>query len=331
MFELLAGTAGRLSQQSAPFFNSGSLKPLMDEIIIKSVPKAYYWIIWFLFSPVVGAIITAIVIRPLVDFLFHCDLAGTALIATWIALTLVGSAWIAFIDYRYSCYVLGPKTLHVGRGSSMRVIPFDDIESIVIGPPVPRYLIYTLIFLRLTGGRDFTLRVSPWMANGERLVSALLRENHNKVVAPTSYTKNEIESWRFGPFRGLLSKLSGLLNSIKPEKKMKTPDQISNLVRAELARIEDTETKTRILSLLVTPYPSGRGWDYGKPGETFVCWMVLEHRESNVGIAYCDQGFGPKCPWGLLSLEGPHMSMGMDCGWYPTLEGAFLESSASLE
>jgi hypothetical protein len=179
----------------------------MDETIIRSVPKAYYWLIWFLFSPVGGIIFTAIVVRPIVDFLFDCDLAGPALIGTWLVVTLAGSAWIAFIDYRHSCYVLRSNTLHVGRGPSERVIPFDDIQSIVIGPPVPfRRLGYLLIFLRLTEGRDFALCVPPYMANRRQLVSVLLRENHNKVVGNSSYTKSEIEKLSFGVFHFLYCK-----------------------------------------------------------------------------------------------------------------------------
>jgi hypothetical protein len=109
---------------------------------------------------------------------------------------------------------------------------------------------------------------------------------------------------------------------------METAEQITSLVRDQLALIEDKKIAKRIGELLVSPYPSERGWDYGRPDEKFVCWMVLEHRESNTGIAFCSQGFGPKNPWGLLFIEGPYMSMGMDSGWYSTLEWTFRESMA---
>ncbi|CAG0933531.1 hypothetical protein TFLX_03094 [Thermoflexales bacterium] len=64
----------------------------------------------------------------------------------------------------------------------------------------------------------------------------------------------------------------------------------------------------------------------GKKGQTYPCWIVLEHKESNTGIAYCDYGFGPKDPWGLVFLSGD--SMGMDSGWFSSLEDAFRESMA---
>jgi hypothetical protein len=109
---------------------------------------------------------------------------------------------------------------------------------------------------------------------------------------------------------------------------METAETISSRVREQLALIEDKRIASRVSELLISPYPTERGWDYGRPDEKFVCWMVLEHRESNTGIAYCAQGFGPKSPWGLLFLEGPYMSMGMDSSWYPTLEWTFRESKA---
>jgi hypothetical protein len=61
---------------------------------------------------------------------------------------------------------------------------------------------------------------------------------------------------------------------------------------------------------------------------TYPCWTVLEHVPSNTGIAYCAEGFGPTDPWSLVHLTGPHMSIGMDSGWYVSLEGAMRESKA---
>jgi hypothetical protein len=55
---------------------------------------------------------------------------------------------------------------------------------------------------------------------------------------------------------------------------------------------------------------------------------VLEHPPSNTGIAYSPQGFGPSDPWGLVSLSGDHMGIGMDSGWFPTLESAMRDSMA---
>jgi hypothetical protein len=107
--------------------------------------------------------------------------------------------------------------------------------------------------------------------------------------------------------------------------------EISDLVEREIERITDRRVVEKIRALLVTPYPVERLWDYGAPGQRFTCWTVLEHAESNTGIAFCSEGFGPSDPWGLVFLSGPHMNIGMDCSWFVSLEQAFRESMAWQE
>jgi hypothetical protein len=109
---------------------------------------------------------------------------------------------------------------------------------------------------------------------------------------------------------------------------MLTSQEVSSLVTAELLRISDETLLARIRELLVSPYPVERGWDYGRAGEQYTCWTVLEHSISNTGIAYCPQGFGPSEPWGLVHLSGDYMTIGMDSGWFPTLESAMRGSMA---
>ena len=109
---------------------------------------------------------------------------------------------------------------------------------------------------------------------------------------------------------------------------MLTSKDVAALVSRELERIADQALLTRLQELLVTPYPVEREWDYGTPGERFTCWTVLEHASSNTAIAYCDRGFGPSYPWGLVFLSGPHMGIGMDALWHLTLESAMRESMA---
>lgn len=94
---------------------------------------------------------------------------------------------------------------------------------------------------------------------------------------------------------------------------MLTAGEISSLVRQQLDRITDSVLVNRIHKLLVTPYPVERDWDYGHVGERFTCWTVQEHPPSNTGVAYCEQGFGPADPWGLVFLSGEHMGI----AWIP--------------
>jgi hypothetical protein len=109
---------------------------------------------------------------------------------------------------------------------------------------------------------------------------------------------------------------------------MKDAKPIADLVESEILRITDTRLVTRIRELLVNPFPVERSWDYGAPGQQFTCWTVLEHPPSNTGIAFCSEGFGPSYPWGLVQLSGQHMSIGMDCGWFVSLEDAMRDCMA---
>jgi hypothetical protein len=106
--------------------------------------------------------------------------------------------------------------------------------------------------------------------------------------------------------------------------------EISDLVEREIESVTDRRVVDQIRALLVTPNPVERLWDWGAPSQRFT-WTVLEHPESNTGIAFCSEGFGPRCPWGLVSLSGPHMSIGMDSSWFVSLEGAFRDSFAWQE
>jgi len=103
------------------------------------------------------------------------------------------------------------------------------------------------------------------------------------------------------------------------------------LVEAELAQLGDARVVAHIRSLLIEPAPILRDWDYGDEGQKYVCWTVLEHQSSNTGIAYCEEGFGPRSPWGLVALMRPHMSIGMDAAWYTTFLQAFFGSAAATE
>jgi hypothetical protein len=109
---------------------------------------------------------------------------------------------------------------------------------------------------------------------------------------------------------------------------VKDAKEIADLVESEMLRIAEARVRDRIRELLVVPHAVERPWDYGLPGEAFTCWTVLEHPESNTGIAFCRRGFGPSCPWGLVFLSGPHIDIGMDSGWFVSLEQAFRDSMA---
>lgn len=107
---------------------------------------------------------------------------------------------------------------------------------------------------------------------------------------------------------------------------------VTALVDYELAALNDRRVAKHIRSLLIVPECQMRAWDYGPAGEAYPCWLVLAHEASNTGIAYCEHGFGPSMPWGLLFLNGTeHMSIGMDSGWFQHFVEAYFESQVSTE
>jgi hypothetical protein len=87
-----------------------------------------------------------------------------------------------------------------------------------------------------------------------------------------------------------------------------------------------------VIKMLVEPRAVLRSWDYG--GQQYPCWIILDDPACSFSaIGFCEYGFGPKCPWGLISSgETPSdMSMGMDSGWFPTFLDAYFESCAATE
>ena len=107
---------------------------------------------------------------------------------------------------------------------------------------------------------------------------------------------------------------------------------LKRLIAKELEHVADERVRAHVRSLLVEPAPILRGWAYGEPGEQYACWGVLNHERSDTGIAYCEEGFGPERPWGLVWLSGgDRMSIGMDSGWYGTFMDAYFESFAPTD
>ena len=109
-------------------------------------------------------------------------------------------------------------------------------------------------------------------------------------------------------------------------------ETIKTMIDGELVPVSDQRVVQHIRKLLVEPKSILRNWDYGAPGQQFNCWDVLKDTASSTGIAYCEEGFGPRNPWGLVWLESASdrpQSLGMDCSWFPTFLDAYFDSFAS--
>jgi hypothetical protein len=111
------------------------------------------------------------------------------------------------------------------------------------------------------------------------------------------------------------------------------PATLKSLIERELEHLSDARVIEHMRDLLIEPEVVFRAWDYGKPGEQYPCWTVLRHAALKTGIAYCEYGFGPRCPWGLVGLDEDEQrsSIGMDSGWYTSLLDAYFESLAATE
>jgi hypothetical protein len=100
---------------------------------------------------------------------------------------------------------------------------------------------------------------------------------------------------------------------------------LRQILHDEVEQIREPEVSRVSRSFLVFPRVELREWDYGDPGQVFPCWIVWEHAPSKTAIAYCEHGFGPNRPWGLLSTS-PRASLGTDSQWYEHFECAVRES-----
>lgn len=103
-----------------------------------------------------------------------------------------------------------------------------------------------------------------------------------------------------------------------------TGADVATLVREELARIHDETVRMALAGRVTEPVQHSREWDYGRSGESFPCWTIVADPSTDTALVYSRFGFGPQCPWGLVSLS--QLWFGMDCGWYVRLEDAFVES-----
>lgn len=109
-------------------------------------------------------------------------------------------------------------------------------------------------------------------------------------------------------------------------------ETLKTLIAKEISSISDSRVVTHIRGMLVEPYVVLHDWDYGEPGQQYPCWMVLEDPRSRAEIAYCEYGFGPRCPWGLVGpVSRTGRNIGMDSAWYTIFLDAFFESFASIE
>ena len=190
----------------------------MNKIVTRCAPKPSYWWIVGIFCPLVVAYGAAI-FGSILSTWFGFNLQGSTLIFALLSVTAIVTAWIFIRSYRRMFYTLSDDALFLGRGSAATVIPFAEIESIVLGLPdhmpywlrIQRFNPYgygayeahsrarkDTILLRLTESRYLPLNLtSSDLANGRYLMSELVDLNQSKVVERETYTKREIQGLGF--------------------------------------------------------------------------------------------------------------------------------------
>jgi len=103
---------------------------------------------------------------------------------------------------------------------------------------------------------------------------------------------------------------------------MSTSSHVRRLEDAQLQRFRNVALAETVRNFVIEPWSEERPWDYGPPGTKYLCWIVVDPPHLNVGINYCESGFGPECPWGLIGLTNGDPGMGPDSSWFATLEAA---------
>jgi hypothetical protein len=103
-------------------------------------------------------------------------------------------------------------------------------------------------------------------------------------------------------------------------------EEMNTIIESQMEQISDPVVRDALKSLLVEPFLQQRKWDYDDI--SYSCWVVADDPKSDTRYIYCEEGFGPSSPWGILSISGHEM--GMDSSWFQSLERAFYDSFASI-
>lgn len=107
---------------------------------------------------------------------------------------------------------------------------------------------------------------------------------------------------------------------------------LKKMLRDELQTLTDPRVLDNLAQRLCEPRIELFDWSYADA--QYPCWIVLEDDPANsdTGIVYCEQGFGPRCPWGLMWLtpENGRREMGQDSDWYTSFLKAYWESRAPI-
>jgi gas vesicle protein len=80
---------------------------------------------------------------------------------------------------------------------------------------------------------------------------------------------------------------------------------------------------------LIEPDLQFRDWSYGEQPQEYPCWVIARVRQRPTVLAYCEHGFGPSYPWGILHAED--CSLGTDGQWHQSLDARLQQATAALD
>lgn len=107
--------------------------------------------------------------------------------------------------------------------------------------------------------------------------------------------------------------------------KENTKEEVILEVSSQLKLFKDVKLVDKVSRFLVEPSLHFAIWDYGEPEDKYPVWLIIGSEVDDTGILYSEYGFDFG-NWGLIKLSDRPFHFGMDSQWYPTLEGAFLDS-----
>jgi hypothetical protein len=96
---------------------------------------------------------------------------------------------------------------------------------------------------------------------------------------------------------------------------MSTLDKFRALVARELSLVEPPARREALGALVMEPRLEERTWEYAEPSEPerYPCWVVAEAPARGILVVYCEHGFGPERPWGILRRANDSLGMDSEC------------------
>ena len=181
--------------------------------LARTKPSTQYWL-GLLFIPVATFIFTAMALGLYGRLMKDAVISRNDVLMAWVIITIVVILWCILRDPHVLTWTLTETEPRRGKNQDDLVIPFADIESIVLGLPprlpwffrITRFdphghgmydklvlLRRTAFLLRLRGGRMMPLNFMTFQyQNGRTFMEAFLRLNTAKIVGPESYTQAEM-------------------------------------------------------------------------------------------------------------------------------------------